>query len=116
PDQARRLREEWDQIYNGDGQGRTAILEEGVKFEPLSFRATDAQFLESRKYQAEETARIFRVWSFLIGLMEKLSYNNVEHLMKLHVDSTLAPLSELITAAYAFTFELGILRFSAICA
>lgn len=107
PEQARRLREEWDQVYNGAGQGSTAILEEGVKFEPLAFRAVDAQFLESRRFQLEETARFFRVWPFLIGAMEKLSYNNVEHLMKLHVDSTLAPLAELITAAYAFAFELG---------
>jgi len=107
PDQAKRLREEWDQIYNGEGQGKTAILEEGVKFEPLAFRAVDAQFLESRRFQLEEVARFFRVWPFLIGAMEKLSYNNVEHLMKLHVDSTLAPIAELFTAAYAFAFELG---------
>jgi HK97 family phage portal protein len=107
PEQARRLREEWDTIYNGEGQGRTAILEEGITFEPLAFRSIDIQFLELRRFQAEEVARIFRIMPFMIGIMEKLSYNNVEHLMKLYTDSTLMPYAELFEGAYSLAFGLG---------
>ena len=99
-EQARRIKGDWEALYAGDGQGRTALLEDGMKFEPLTFRAVDAQFLENRKFQVEDIARFFRIPAFMIGSTEKLAYNSIEHLMRLYVDSTLVPYGRNIELAY----------------
>jgi HK97 family phage portal protein len=103
-EQARRIKGDWESLYAGDGQGRTALLEDGMKFEPLTFRAVDAQFLENRKFQVEEIARIFRVPAFMIGSTEKLAYNSIEHLTRLYVDSTLVPYGRNFELAYDRAF------------
>lgn len=46
---------------------KTLILEEGMKFSKVGMTGKDAQFLETRKYQVEDIARIFNVPLVLIG-------------------------------------------------
>lgn len=59
--------------------GKTAILEEGLKFKALTLNSTDAQFLELRKFQVEEIARAFRVPLHKIGSLERATFSNIEH-------------------------------------
>ena len=66
-----RLKNEWNSAYSGDNAGNTAILEQGIKFEPLSMTNADAQYLETRRFQVEEIARIFGVPLFMIQSTEK---------------------------------------------
>ena len=40
---------------------KIAVLEEGMKYTPISISPDQAQFLETRKFQINEIARIFRV-------------------------------------------------------
>jgi len=47
--------------------GSTAILSGGAAFKPLSLNAADAQLIESRKFNVEDIARIFRVPLSLLG-------------------------------------------------
>lgn len=66
-----RLKTDWHSAYSGENAGNTAILEQGVEFKPLSMTNADAQYLETRKFQVEEIARIFGVPLFMIQSTEK---------------------------------------------
>ena len=49
------LRESWNSAYGGSSNSnRVAILEEGMKFEPIAIPNNEAQFLETRKFQVDE--------------------------------------------------------------
>ena len=66
-----RLKENWNSAYSGENAGATAILEQGVEFAPLSMTNSDAQYLETMRFQVEQIARIFRVPLFMIQSTEK---------------------------------------------
>jgi len=67
-----RLRQSWEEIHRGSSNsGRVAILEDGAEFAPIAIPPEDAQFLETRKFQVAEIARIFRVPPHMIGDVER---------------------------------------------
>ena len=66
-----RLKTSWQSAYSGENAGATAILEAGTDFKPLSMTNSDAQYLETRKFQVEEIARIFGIPLFMIQSTEK---------------------------------------------
>lgn len=66
-----RLKTDWQSAYSGENTGNTAILEQGIEFKPLSMTNADAQYLETRRFQVEEIARIFGVPLFMIQSTEK---------------------------------------------
>ena len=88
-----RLKNSWNQSYSGTFMaGKTAILEEGMTFEPQKINANDYQLLESRRFQIEEVARIFKVPLSLIGHLEKAAnYSSIEALSIDFVRFTLTP-------------------------
>jgi HK97 family phage portal protein len=51
----------------------------GAKWTPLSIPNDAAQFLETRKYQLGEIARIFRVPPHKIGDLDRATFSNIEH-------------------------------------
>lgn len=85
------LRESWHEMFSGKNSHRIAVLEEGLKFKQISIPPNDAQFLETRHFQLEEIARIFRVPLHLVGDLEHATFSNVEHLSLDFVKFTLAP-------------------------
>lgn len=67
-----RLSASWRAAHEGVANAhRVAILEEGAKFNALSISNQDSQFLETRKFQVAEIARIFGVPPHLIGDTDK---------------------------------------------
>lgn len=75
------MRESWNSIYGGSGNAnRVAILEEGMRFEPIAIPNNEAQFLETRKFQVDEICRIFRVPPHLVGDLEHATFSNIEHM------------------------------------
>ena len=89
---AERLRESWAQAYSGTGSvGKTALLEEGMKWTSLGIPPDDAQFLETRKFQIDEVARWFGVPPHMIGSMEHATFSNIEHQQIEFVTHTLRP-------------------------
>ncbi|MDR1463749.1 MAG: phage portal protein [Oscillospiraceae bacterium] len=73
------LREEWEKEFRGNRRNGVAILEDGMKFTPISIAPDQAQFLETRKFQLSEIARIFRVPPHMIGDLERSTFSNIEH-------------------------------------
>jgi len=76
---AKRLKESWNTSHGGRKVGGTAVLEEGVKYSPISFQPDVMQFLESRKFSVLEVARFLRLPPTKLYDAETSSYNNVEH-------------------------------------
>ena len=75
------LRESWNSAYGGSSNSnRVAILEEGMKFEPIAIPNNEAQFLETRKFQVDEICRIFRVPPHLVCDLEHATFSNIEHM------------------------------------
>jgi HK97 family phage portal protein len=63
-----RVKESWNSQYQGSANAhKVAILEEGMKFHQIAIPPEQAQFLETRKFQINEIARIFRVPPHMVG-------------------------------------------------
>ena len=120
-----RVREAWQSQFGGSGNsGKVAVLEEGMKYTPISISPDQAQFLETRKFQINEIARIFRVPPHMVGDLEKSSFSNIEQQSLEFVKYTLDPwivrweqslarslLSDDEKKSYYFKFNLeGLLR------
>ena len=87
-----KIRDSWSQTFGGSGNsGKIAVLEEGMKYTPISIPPEQAQFLETRKFQIEEVARIFRVPLHMIGSMEHSTFSNIEQQSLEFVKYTLDP-------------------------
>ena len=87
-----RIRDSWNKGFSGSqNAGKVAILEEGMKYTPISIAPEQAQFLETRKFQINEIARIFRIPPHMIGDLEKSSFSNIEQQSLEFVKYTLDP-------------------------
>lgn len=87
-----RVRNSWSQSFGGSSNSnKIAVLEEGMKYTPISISPEQAQFLETRKFQINEIARIFRVPPHMVGDLEKSSFSNIEQQSLEFVKYTLDP-------------------------
>jgi HK97 family phage portal protein len=74
-----RLKKELKYNYTGlKNTGTPMILEDGLEFQQFSITPVDAQLLESKAFQIEDIARIYRVPQHLIGLLEHATFSNIE--------------------------------------
>ena len=75
-----RLKEDLGKTYTGMLKiGKPMLLEEGVKYRPVTINPIDAQLLESKNFQIEDIARIYRVPQHLINKLDRSTNNNIEH-------------------------------------
>lgn len=87
-----RVRNSWNAAYGGSANShKVAVLEEGMKFSQISINPNEAQFLETRKFNVQEIARIFKVPPHMIGDLERSTFNNVEQMSLDFVKYTLNP-------------------------
>ena len=87
-----KVRESWNAAYQGASNAhRVAVLEEGMKYQPIGISPEQAQFLETRKFQINEIARIFRVPPHMLADLEKSSFSNIEQQSLEFVKYTLDP-------------------------
>ena len=87
-----RVRDSWNSTFGGSSNShKVAVLEEGMKYTPISISPNEAQFLETRKFQINEIARIFRVPPHMVGDLEKSSFSNIEQQSLEFVKYTLDP-------------------------
>jgi len=104
---ANRLRSSWQSQYGGSANsGKTVILEEGMEFQQLGMTSVDAQFLDQRKFTIEEIARAFRIPLHMIGMLDRMTNNNVEQLNRSYYDQTLMVLIKAIEDQFRLSFDL----------
>jgi HK97 family phage portal protein len=79
-DRARKnLRESFELLHRGpDNSHRIAILEQGMKYLPISIPPEDAQFLETRIFQIVEVARWFNIPPHLLRDLSHATFSNIE--------------------------------------
>ncbi len=74
------LKESLEREYTGPSQaGKTLILEEGMKWQRMGLNPEEGQFIESRKFQIQDIARIFRVPPHKLADLERATFSNIEH-------------------------------------
>ena len=87
-----KVRDAWNAAYGGASNShKTAVLEEGMTYRQISINPKDAQFLEIRKFQLNEIARLYRVPPHMVGDLEKSSFSNIEQQSLEFVTYTLNP-------------------------
>jgi len=69
------IQQSWNRAQQ---QAGTKLLPFGFKYSRISISPDEAQFIETRKFQAEEICRIFSIPPALVQLESQTTYNNVE--------------------------------------
>lgn len=72
------LKETWETNYTGVNTGKTAVLAEGMKYEPFIVKGVDAQVIEQLKWTAEVVCSVYHVPGFMVGIGEAPANDNVE--------------------------------------
>lgn len=93
PDQAKALRESWESRQSGgENAYKTAVMWGGMKWTPMATPNDAAQFLESRRFQVEESCRHFKVLPIMVGHADKTTtYASAEQMVLIHLRQTLGP-------------------------
>lgn len=87
-----KVRESWNSVYRGTNNAhKIAVLEEGMKYQQIGIPPEEAQFLETRKFQISEIARLYRIPPHMVGDLEKSSFSNIEQQSLEFVKYTLDP-------------------------
>lgn len=88
------FRDTWQTMQGGSNRGKTAILEQGMKFHEIGMTNKDSQFLEARQFNVSDVGRIFRVPPHLIGDLSKATFSNIEQQSLEFVTYTMTPWAE----------------------
>lgn len=87
-----KVRDSWNAVYRGTSNAhKIAVLEEGMKYQQVGIPPEEAQFLETRKFQINEIARLYRIPPHMVGDLEKSSFSNIEQQSLEFVKYTLDP-------------------------
>ncbi len=88
------FRESYQQAQAGANRGKVLVLENGMKFHEVGVTNKDAQFLELRKFQITDIARLFRVPPHMIGDLDRATFSNIEQQSLEFVMHTMTPWAE----------------------
>ena len=76
----RHIKESWEESHSGvDKAHKPAILEEGMDIETVGLPPQDSQFLETRKFQVTEIARLYRIPPHMLADLDRATFSNIEH-------------------------------------
>lgn len=102
------LRESWEKQHRGSGnRHRVAILEQGLKWNPLGISNTDAQWIEGRQFEIEEIARWFNVPPHKLKHLLRATFSNIEHQGKEYYEDSVLPHTRRIQEAITAKFFSG---------
>ena len=93
------FRESYQQAQAGANRGKVLVLENGMKFHEVGVTNKDAQFLELRKFQITDIARLFRVPPHMIADLDRATFSNIEQQSLEFVMHTMTPWAERWEAA-----------------
>lgn len=88
----KRFRRKWQEAYGGENKHSVAVFEGGAEWVDIGMTNQDAQFLETRKHQVADIARIMsRVPLHMIGELDRATFSNIEQQSIEFVRYTLRP-------------------------
>lgn len=107
PDQtAERLKRDFEDKFAGGFIGRLLVTGSGLKYQPLSMPAHDAQLIEQLKWTGEDCARVFKVPGYKVGVGPLPSFNNIAQLQNDYLGQALQPAITAIELLMAEALEL----------
>jgi HK97 family phage portal protein len=89
---AQTLSKYWQDNFSGANVGKVAVLGDGLKYEPMTMSAVDAQMIEQLKWTAENVCACYHVAPYMIGIGPPPPYANVEPLVQLYYSQCLQTL------------------------
>lgn len=93
----------WSAAHGGDNQGRVAVLEAGLSFQPISMSPADLKILDTQKYSRAEIAGMYRVPAHMIGDLERSTFNNIAHQTLDFYKNSIAPWLRMFEQRLAFS-------------
>jgi len=108
---AARLKASWDGMVSGiQNVGRTAVLEDGLKWQQLQLKATDLEFQNARGFQIGDNARFFDVPLSMIpgGMMTSPSKITPAEEEQSYVNRTVMPDLDMWEQKIARAFDLDL--------
>ena len=107
PQKAMEIGKRWSDNYGAAvNAGKTAVLEQGLEYKPLTMTAVDAQLIEQMRWSVEDIARVFQIPSFMIGDATKGVYKSAEMLNAIYLSSALDAHFHAIESRLNLFFEL----------
>jgi len=86
-----RMKADWKATKTGvPNAGKVMILEQGLKYQPVTLNAVDAQFIAARNLQIQEVTRIFRIPAHMIGDLARSTNNNISQLAQEYINLTMS--------------------------
>jgi HK97 family phage portal protein len=92
---AARLKAYWETNFSGQNVGKVAVLGDGLKYEPMTISAVDAQLIDQLKWTAETICSAYHVPPYMVQIGPPPPYANVEPLVQQYYSQCL---QSLITA------------------
>ena len=93
PEAAQRIGQNWRDTYSGvQNMGKTAVLEQGLRFDKLSMTNEDAQFLATRVHQVVEVCRYWRVPPHKVFELTRSTFSNIENQGQDYINDALMPI------------------------
>jgi HK97 family phage portal protein len=91
-DAKKRLKKSWEAAHSGSRNAhRVAVLEDGLEWKQIGLDNKDAQFIENRKFQIREIARMFDLPPHKLMDMEQATFSNIEHQSMEFVQDAIRP-------------------------
>jgi len=119
---AERLKKSWESGMSDNFQGRTAVLDNGMTWQPLTMTAADSELISQYKMTVEDIAMVYRIPLYMLGDLTKATYKNVESMQKgfqagslgfytEHIEASIDQFFDLDGKTYSeFDMERGIVR------
>jgi HK97 family phage portal protein len=86
---AQRLKDDFQERYSGKNAGKILVAGDGLKFEPFTMTAVDAQMIEQLKWTAEDVCRAFGIPAYKIGVGNPPTFSNMAALNKAYYNDCL---------------------------
>ena len=102
-----RLRQQWDKSHSGSmNAGKTAVLEQGLKWEKLAMTSQDMEFIQARQFQLSEIARVYRVPMHMLGEVTRSTGSSITQQAQEYLNYSLSTWIEMWEQRIPFTFDI----------
>ncbi|HUO53331.1 MAG TPA: phage portal protein [Rhodoblastus sp.] len=91
PDGAARMSQDWKDKKSGlQNAGKIVVLEQGLKYQPTTLTAADAEYIAARGLQIQEVARVFRIPAHMLGDLARSTNNNISQQAQEYINLTMS--------------------------
>lgn len=90
-EQRKQQRENWQDAHSGQNAWKPGLLEGGMDWVQLGMTNEQTELMKIRAHQALEVTRWFRMQPHKVGILDRATFNNIEHQSLEHVIDTVRP-------------------------